>query len=59
MTLKIKRLGRKGGGQNKGYFYRSGRGWYASDLSPLRDETGFHRREQNGGGKTEPIERRL
>lgn len=34
--------GRKRGSKNRGYFFRTGRGWYASDMAPLRDEQGIH-----------------
>lgn len=37
--------GRKPGTKNKGYFFRTGRGWYVSrgkSMDPLLDETGHH-----------------
>lgn len=38
-----KHLGRKRGSRNKGYFYRTGRGWYTKEggrFTPLTDENG-------------------
>ena len=44
-----KKLGRKRGGHNRGYFYRKGRGWYVVEnkrLIPLRDEQGAPIKEE-------------
>lgn len=40
-----KKQGRKRGGRNRGYFFRKGRGWYATEsgrMIPLRYEDGEH-----------------
>ena len=44
-----KKVGRKKGGHNRGYFYRKGRGWSVVEnqrLTPLRNEQGAHIKEK-------------
>ncbi len=46
--------GRKSGGHNRGYWYRSGRGWYASENRrnvPLRDSKGQHIKDRAAAGE--------
>ncbi len=49
MAKKKAKLGRSEGRKTKGYFYRSGRGWYSKDgarFIPLRYEDGEHIEEE-------------
>ena len=43
---------RKKGSRNKGYFFRNGRGWCATDKTPLTDEDGDRLREKNADPAT-------
>jgi hypothetical protein len=45
-----KGIGRRKGSRNKGFFYRSGRGWFTKDAGkfvPLTDEPGERLREED------------
>lgn len=39
--------GRKPGVKNRGYWYRSGRGWYTTDKRPLLNASGEHLKDRN------------
>ena len=41
------RMGRNKGPRNKGYFFRKGRGWYATGKAPLLDEEGLHLKDRH------------
>jgi hypothetical protein len=48
--MKSRRIGRRKGSRNKGFFYRNGRGWYSKDGSqfvPLTHENGERLRDRN------------
>ena len=40
-------MGRKKGSRNKGYWYRSGRGWFTGQSTPLTDKCGNHIRDKD------------
>ena len=53
---KSKRTGRKRGGHNKGYWFRTGRGWYTTEgikKTPLLSEDGEHLKDRDAEAEAE------
>src|SRR6185295_11745046 len=57
-----KRIGRRKGSRNKGYFFRTGRGWFtkeAGQFVPLTDEAGRRLTEPTAAGIKEAYARHV